>query len=332
MKILMIGGTGNISSACTAELLNQGNEVIHITRGITPSPFAVETVICDTEKPGELEKAVEGRTFDTVINFIAYHPEEVKRDIRIFRDRTAQYIFISTASAYHKPLLSPHITESTPLHNPWWDYSAGKIECENLLMAAWEKTGFPLTIVRPSHTYSERWIPSSFGSRDYTAAKRILEGKPVAVHGDGQSLWTLTHADDFAAYFSSLPGNTQALGEAFHITSDESLTWDMIHLQLAEALGREVEIVHLPMEYIRRQAPEFYPGLQGDKRWSVLFDNSKIRRFAPGVKPQISFSQGIRRSIAWFEAHPAAKVVDQKKDLLLDKLIKRYRAFLRTSL
>ncbi len=331
MKIAMIGGTGNISTACTRELINGGHEIVHFNRGHKPSVVNVETILCNTEKPGELEKAMEGRTFDTVINFIAYRPEQVERDIQIFSGRTAQYIFISSASVYRKPLKNLTVTESTPRGNPWWEYSALKMKCEDALTRAWQDTGFPVTIVRPSHTYSERWLISSFGAKDFTVADRILKGKPVAVHGDGQSLWTLTHADDFAARFACLPGNLQTIGEAYHITSGESLTWDMIHQHLAYALGREIEIVHVPLEYLRIHAPEFYPGFQGDKAWSVIFDNSKIESIAPGRTPRISYSEGVRRSVAWLNANPEAKIVDTEKNLLLDRLIESYRSKLITS-
>ncbi|WP_319562926.1 SDR family oxidoreductase [Marispirochaeta sp.] len=327
MKVLFIGGTGNISTPCSQALLRRGVELIHLNRGSSSPDFPegkVRSIHCDVNDEAALTQALEKESFDVVVDWIAFRPEQVRRDIRLFAGKTGHYIFISSASAYRKPLLHPVITESTPVANPFWDYSQQKILCERELMQAWEETGFPVTIVRPSHTYGESWIISSFGSRDYTVAGRMLAGKKIPVHGDGQSLWVLTHADDFATGFAGLVGNPQAIGEAYHITSDEILTWDRIHELLASALGVEADIVHLPLDFIEKHAPDFGPGLRGDKAYSVIFDNSKIRAAVPDFQPRICYAEGVRRSIEYLDEHPEKKIVDAEKDALLDRMIGDY--------
>ena len=323
MRVLFIGGTGNISTACTRHALEKNLEVYHLNRGLHPekTPTGVTTLRADIRNADEVRRALAGLRFDCVVEWLGYLPQHVEADIALFRDRTGQYVFISSASAYCKPLPHPVITESTPLGNPFWDYSRNKIACERLLDRAWEDSRFPFTVVRPSHTYDDGWIPTCFGSRDYTVAQRMLDGKGIVVPGDGQSLWTLTHASDFARGFTGLLGNPAAIGQAFHITSDESLTWDRIHQTIGRALGVEPRIVHVPSDFVARVCPERGASLLGDKSHSVLFDNAKIRRYVPGFHAEILFAEGIRRSLAWLDAHPDAKTVDPEVNGEYEKVL-----------
>lgn len=313
MRVLFIGGTGNISSACTDRALEKGMEVFHLNRGNKPGRWgnSVASLKADIRDAEGTRKALAGLRFDAVVQFLAFRPEQLLSDLEVFEGITDQYVFISTCSAYKKPLHNPVVTESTPLENPYWEYSRLKIACEKALAEEGSRRDFPYTIVRPSHTYDDGWIPSCFGSADYDLAWRIREGKRIIVPGDGQSLWTLTHASDFALGLVGLFGQLGALGEAFHITSDEVLTWESIHLQIGAALGADPKIVHIPSDYIARIAPERGAGLLGDKAASVMFDNAKIRRFVPEFTQKVRFSEGIRRSVAWFDAHPSAKVPNQ---------------------
>jgi hypothetical protein len=299
------------------------------------------TLKADIRDTQAVKAALRGLRFDSVVQFLAFRPEHVKADIEIFDGITDQYVFISTCSAYRKPSLTPVITEDTPLENPFWEYSRLKIACERVLVggdtsadkvrdenAALIKAGrssFPYTIVRPSHTYDNGWIPGCFGSASYGLAWRMLNGLEVVVPGDGQSLWTLTHASDFAVGLVGLLGKREALGEAFHITSDEHLTWDAIHCIIGEELGVQPKIVHIPSDFIAKVLPERGAGLLGDKAVSVLFDNSKIRRFVPEFTPRISFREGIRRSLAWFDAHPELKVPDKAMNADMDTILERWR-------
>jgi nucleoside-diphosphate-sugar epimerase len=262
--------------------------------------------------------------FDSVTQWLGYLPEHVETDIARFRDRTAQYVFISSASAYRKPLPHPVITESTPLGNPFWEYSQNKIACERLLERAWGDSRFPYTVVRPSHTYDDGWIPTCFGSRDYTVARRILDGKEIVVPGDGQSLWTLTHASDFARGFIGLLGNPTAIGQAFHITSDEFLTWETIHQTIGLALGAGPRIVHVPSDFVARVCPERGKSLLGDKAHSAIFDNSKVKRYVPEFRATMPFAEGIRRSLAWLDAHPESKKVDAVIDGEYEKVLEAW--------
>ena len=323
MRVLFIGGTGNISTACTTEALRQGIEVVHFNRGtaVAETPAGVEAIRGDIRDLSGAKKLFEGRKFDCVVDWIAFTPEHVEADIELFADCTEQFIFISSASVYHKPPAHYIITESTPAYNPYWRYSQDKIGCERILAKAYEKRGFPMTIVRPSHTYSDGWFPTSFGSRDFTVPQRMIDGKRIVVHGDGQSLWTLTHADDFAVGFTGLLGNPWAIGETFHITSDEQLTWDQIHNTIAHVFGVMAKIVHIPSEVIAKVDPNIGPGLLGDKMYSVVFDNTKIKRTVPGFVCRIPFFRGMERSAAWVEAEPDRKTVDKSLDELLERLV-----------
>lgn len=327
MRVLFIGGTGNISAACTDEALRKGFEVFHLNRGNRPERERPEVKVlrADIRDSQAVRAALRGVRFDSVVQFLAFRPEHVEADIELFGDVTDQYVFISTCSAYQKPSLTPVITEETPLENPFWEYSRQKIACERVLTHGAASQSFPYTIVRPSHTYDNGWIPGCFGSASYGLAWRMLHGMEVIVPGDGQSLWTLTHASDFAVGLVGLLGNAATLGQAFHITSDEHLTWDAIHMILGEALGVSPSLVHIPSEYIARINPERGAGLLGDKAVSVLFDNSKIRRFVPEFRPRVSFREGIRRSLAWYDAHPELKKPDPLMNEEMDTILGHWK-------
>ena len=272
----------------------------------------------------EAKKKLKDHKFDAVVDWVAFSPEHIKNNIEIFRNKTDQYIFISTASAYQKPQTSYLIDESTPLANPYWEYSQKKIACENILMAEYRKNNFPITIVRPSHTYGKTSIPAAINSSKapWTLVDRIRKGKKVLVHGDGSSLWTMTHNSDFAQAFIGLIGNIQAIGHAFQITSDESLNWNQIYRALASAAGVEnIELVHVASEKIAEYDDSYLGNLLGDKAVSVVFDNSKIKRFVPQFKAVIPFTEGVKESIEWFDAHPKLKTIDQEWNTLMDKII-----------
>ncbi|MFW6312608.1 MAG: SDR family oxidoreductase [Spirochaetota bacterium] len=323
MKVLFIGGTGNISTSCTHDALARGIELYHLNRGSSKGrvPHEVQTIIGDIRNPAEIRRLVEGMHFDAIVDWIAFTTDHIQADLELFRDKTDQFVFISSASVYHKPVRHHVITESTPAHNPYWRYSQNKIACENLLWKEYAENGFPMTIVRPSHTYSTGWFPTTFG-QDYTYPRRMLDGKPIVSHGDGSSLWTITHTDDFAKGFNGLLGNPLAIGETFHITGDEALSWDEIHRAMAAALGVEAKIVHVPSDVIASYDENVGAGLLGDKQYSVVFDNSKIKRYVPGYQATIPFWEGMRRSVAYAEANPELKKqVDPKTDELVDRLV-----------
>ncbi|MGK7396085.1 MAG: SDR family oxidoreductase [Candidatus Cyclobacteriaceae bacterium M3_2C_046] len=323
MKILFIGGTGNISTACTRLASQKGMDVFILNRGTTAAdiPSGVKTIQADYSDLNSFRKAVEGHYFDVVANFIAFTEDDVKKDFEVLAGKTAQYIFISSASAYQKPLSHPVITESTPLKNPYWQYSRDKIACEDFLIRMYREEDFPVTIVRPSLTY-ETVIPVALGSwTDYTIIDRIKKGKKVIIHGDGTSLWTITHSRDFALGFVGLLGHQQAIGENFHITSDEILNWNQIYQAVADAAGASLQAVHIPSDYIAR-FDEFQKGnLLGDKAVSTIFDNSKIKRYVPDFKAVIPFKQGIKETVKWFEANPARMKILEENNLFLDKVI-----------
>ncbi len=326
MKVLFIGGTGNISLSCTRVALEKGIEVFHFNRGKRTSPFgkAVTTIRGDIANRTEMKKLIGDQRFDVVVNWIAFTKEDIEADIELFRGRVGQYVFISSASVYHKPPSHWVITESTPAYNPFWPYSQNKIACERRLWQAYEEEHFPVTIVRPSHTYSDGWLPTVFGS-DFTVVKRMIDGKPIVVHGDGQSLWTLTHSDDLAVAFVGLLGDPRTYGETFQITSDEALTWDKIHETVGAAFGVVPSIVHMPSEFIAREIPELGPGLLGDKRYSLVFDNTKIKRYVPEFRARVTFAEGMWRSAQWFEKHPEAKVADPKIEAQIETLLQRWK-------
>jgi len=327
MKVLFIGGTGNLSLACTREALRHGIEVVHLNRGKSAAlrgvepPEGVETIVGDIHDRGATRDRLGSERFDCVVDWIAFTPDDIQFDIELFRDRTEQFIFISSASVYHKPPGHYVITESTPAYNPFWTYSQEKICCEEILHREYREARFPVTIVRPSHTYSDGWFPNTFESTGFTVAQRMVDGRDIVVHGDGQSLWTITHADDFARGFVGILGNPAAIGETFHITSDEAITWDQIHQIIAFALGTEAKIVHCPSEIIARLSPQMGEGLLGDKQYSLVFDNSKIKRFVPGYRATIPFFEGMRRSAEWIAAHPDKKVINGQLDALINDIV-----------
>lgn len=334
MRVLFIGGTGNISAACTREASRRGIEVVHFNRGRTSAaapggPGATETITGDIRDAAAAGKLLAGREFDAVVDFIAFTPEHISQDIDLFRDSARQFIFISSASVYHKPPRHYIITESTPAYNPFWRYAQEKIACEELLQREYRAAGFPVTIVRPSHTYSDGWFPTAFKSTDFTIPQRMLDGKPVVVHGDGQSLWTITHSEDFARGFVGLLGNPSAIGETFHITSDEALPWEEIHRIIGATLGVEPRIVHAPSDMIARLSPDVGAGLLGDKQYSVVFDNSKIKRLVPGYQAVIPFHEGMRRSLAWVNQEPGRRESSGELNELIDDIVRAIEPMIR---
>ena len=329
MKILMIGGTGTISSAITRQLVAGGHELWLINRGNRTAelPQGVKLVTGDiNNQPQEVVDKLGNETFDVVCQFIGFLPEQVARDIRIFANRTRQYVFISSASAYNKPVRHHVITEGTSLANPYWEYSRNKIACEELLMKAYRENGFPATIVRPSHTYCERAVPVSVhGPKgSWSVLKRMIEGKQVIVHGDGSSLWTLTWNEDFARGFIGLLGNPTAIGEAFQIMSDESLTWNQIYQTVADALGVEFKPYYVSSSYLAQVSPkewDFEGNLLGDKACTVVFDCSKLKLAVPGFCATTRFDQGVRHAVAYIKSHPEFQIEDPEFDIWCDKVI-----------
>ncbi|HEX3492838.1 MAG TPA: NAD-dependent epimerase/dehydratase family protein [Streptosporangiaceae bacterium] len=325
MRVLFIGGSGVISSACSALAVQRGIDLTVLNRGVStdrPLPAAATVLRADIRDPAAVAAALGGREFDAVVNWVAYTPEHAQADVDLFRGRTGQYVFISSASAYQTPPSRLPVTESTPLRNPFWRYSQDKIACEDLLVAAYRDEGFPATIVRPSHTYDQTLIPLDGG---WTALARMRQGRPVVVHGDGTSLWTLTHHADFARGFVPLLGHPRTLGEAFHITSDDVLTWNQVTTALAAAAGASADIVHVPSDVIMAADPDWGVSLIGDKAHSLVFDNSKVRGVVPDFRPVIPFEQGAREIVAWYDEDPARQQVDARLDALMDKLIADYR-------
>jgi len=325
MKVLFIGGTGVISSACSRLAVDRGIDLVLLNRGQStrPIPEGARVLQGDIRDTDSVERVLGDATFDTVVNWVNFTPDQVDADIELFRGRVGQYIFISSASAYQKPLSGLPITESTPLHNPFWAYSRAKAAGEERLLLAYREDGFPITIVRPSHTYDRTKVPLL---GHYAALDRMRKGKRVIVHGDGTSLWVLTHNQDFAKGFVGLLGNSHAIGHAVHITSDEVLTWNQIYTLLAHAAGVEPLIVHVPSDLIAAFDAEAGAGLLGDKAHSVIFDNTKIKRLVPGFVASIPFSQGAQEIVDWYAADPARQVVNEQEDRLIDSVIAAYDA------
>ena len=320
MKVLFIGGTGIISSACSELALQKGIDLYLLNRGRSsrPTPPGAKVLQGDIRDAASTEAALGELTFDAVVEWLGFTTEHVQNDIDLFSGRTGQDIFISSASAYQKPPGFLPVTESTPLHNPFWEYSRNKAACEGLLMQEYRSAGFPATIVRPSHTYDKTLLPFHGG---YTNVARMRAGKKVIVHGDGTSLWTMTHHADFAVGLVGLLANPHAIGDTFHITSDEWLSWNQIFEAVAEAAGVVPRLVHVPSELIARFDPAWGAGFLGDKMHSMIFDNSKIRRLVPEFHPTIPFWRGVREIIAWYDADPARQVIDPAFDALQDRII-----------
>ncbi len=320
MKVLFIGGTGIISSACSELSIQRGIELYLLNRGQSTRPIAkgAAHLLGDIREPASVRAALSNHTFDAVVEWIAFTPEHVQEDIRLFHGRTSQYIFISSASAYQKPPSALPITENTLLVNPFWQYSRHKAACEALIEQAGRESGFPYTIVRPSHTYDRTLLPFHGG---FTTVARMRLGKPVVVHGDGTSLWTMTHHRDFAVGLVGLLGKAQAIGQTFHITSDESLSWNQIYTMIAHAAEVEPRLVHVPSELIARYDPGWGSSLLGDKAHSMIFDNSKIKQYVPDFHAGISFKQGATEIISWYDENPSHQVVDEQNDQVQDQLI-----------
>ena len=320
LRVLFIGGSGVISSACSRVAVESGIELFVLNRGRStgrPLPPGATMLRADIREPGSVRDEINDLEFDSVVDWVAFTSGQVQADIDLFGGRTGQYVFISSASAYQTPPARMPVTESTPLRNPFWQYSRDKIACEDLLVGAYRDRGFPATIVRPSHTYDQASVP--FDGK-WTVLGRMLAGKPVIVHGDGTSLWTLTHHDDFARAFVPLLGHSRTLGEAFHITSDDVLTWNQIAQTLAAALGVTARLVHVPSDAIAAAEPDWGAGLLGDKAHSMVFDNAKLRRVVPGWRAVIPFEQGARQIVDWYLADPARQVTDAGLDAVMDKL------------
>lgn len=325
MKVLFIGGTGNISTSVSRLCIDLGIDLYLLNRGLANNSIdKVKNITGDITKPETLHTELRKHKWDAVVNWIAFNENDITRDYQLFKSVTKQYIFISSASCYQKPLLHPVVTESTPLSNPYWEYSRNKIACEEKLNDLYRNNNFPITIVRPSHTYSNV-IPVAIGGwNDYTIIERIKKGKKIIVHGDGTSLWTLTHARDFAKGFVGLLGNPQAIGNAFHITSDEILTWNQIYKTIAECIDIEPEIVHISSELIEKLEPSLRGSLLGDKATSVIFDNSKIKRYVPGFNAVIPFNEGIKETIKWFESDPERMILKKDTNKMMDRIINFY--------
>lgn len=328
MRILIIGGTGTISSAITRQLAASGHDLWLLNRGNRKNevPTGVKQIICDINDEAEVLRQIGDTMFDTVCEFIGFLPSQVERDIRLFKGRTRQYVYISSASAYNKPARSHIITEGTTLANPYWQYSRDKIACEELLMKEYRENGFPATIVRPSHTYCERSVPVSVHGLkgSWQVLKRMIDGKPVIVNGDGSSLWTLTWNEDFAKGFIGLLGNPKAVGEAFQIMSDEQLTWNQIYQCIANALGTEFKPYYVASDFLATVAPKEYDftgNLLGDKSVTVVFDCTKLKRAVPGFQATTRFDEGVRRCVAYLISHPELQIEEPEFDAWCDRVI-----------
>ncbi len=328
MKALIIGGTGRISTSVCLKMLEEGWDLTLLNRGRQanriPESKLISQFTADISDTETVSTWLKDKFFDVIANFIVFTPDEAKRDIHLFQNRCGQYIFISSASAYQKPPVYPVITESTPLINPFWTYSQQKIACEEVYMAACRQTGFPVTIVRPSHTYDETAIPlaihGSHGS--WPTIRRMQEGKPVVIHGDGTSLWTVTHSRDLAVAFAGLAGNPHAIGQAYHITSDEALSWNQIYKIIGRAFSVKPKIVHVTSSELIAAKPELKGPLLGDKAHCAVFDNSKIKKLVPEYKAQIRFDQGMRLSAEYYLAHQNLQKTDSDWDAFLEHILK----------
>ncbi|MDX6323215.1 MAG: hypothetical protein QOF52_3073 [Propionibacteriaceae bacterium] len=325
-SVLFIGGTGIISAASTRRAVEAGWQVSVLNRGKSstqrPIPSEAEIVVGDIADADGIRAVLGNRRFDVVADFLTFTPDQLSARMELFGDRTDQYVFISSASAYQTPPGRVPVVESTPLRNPYWQYSRDKIACEDILVQAYRNHGFPATIVRPSHTYDHTSLPFDGG---WTVAARMLRGKEVVVHGDGTSLWTLTHTADFARAFVGLLGQPAAIGDSFHITSDEWLSWNQIFAAVASALDVEPRMVHVPSDAIAAEDPEWGAGLLGDKAHSMIFDNAKVKALVPDYTAVIPYVVGAAETVAWFSADPSRQQVDAKMDATMDRLVERYR-------
>lgn len=326
MRALLIGGTGTISSAITDALSHTEWEVWLLNRGKSAAelPENINVIHADINNEEEAAKALDGMTFDTVCDFIGFVPEQLERDFRLFSGRCRQFMYISSASAYHKPVADYRITEGTTLANPYWEYSRNKIACEELLMKHYREDGFPVTIIRPSHTYCEKSVPLGVHGRNgsWQVLRRMLDGKPVIIHGDGTSLWTITHNTDFAKGFIGLMGNPHAIGECFHITSDESVTWNQIYKAVADALGVELKPYYVSSDFLASVSDfDLLGSLIGDKAQSVVFDNSKLKKAVPDFCAVVRADEGIRRTVEYVLSHEECQQADEEFDAWCDRVI-----------
>jgi len=324
-RTLFIGGTGVISSACVARALEKGHEVTVVNRGnsdLRPLPDGVEVLHADIRDPESVHAVLGERSFDVAAEFLAFTPEHIRTDFDLFEGRVGQFVFISSASAYQTPPARMPVIESTPLRNAFWQYCRDKIACEDLLVEAYRDRGFPITIVRPSHTYVRTMIPTT---GHWTDLERMRRGAPVVVHGDGTSRWTITHNTDFAVAFVGLLGRPEAVGDSFHITSDEAPTWDQIYCYLAEALGVEAELVHVASETIAAALPDLGPGLLGDKAHSMHFDNAKVKALVPEYQARVAFAHGAGEIVDWYLADASRQQVDPDLDAAFDRLVDHAR-------
>ncbi len=330
MKVLFIGGTGIISSGVSPLVVERGHELYLLNRGTRAgmAPAGARQITADIRDPAAVNAALRGHSFDVVVSWLVFTPPQLEADIERFRGRTGQYVFISSASAYQKPPVSFPITESTPVINPFSQYSSDKISCEVRLQKEMRETQFPATIVRPSFTYGLTMIPSGYQSwqHPWTTVDRMRRGKKVLVHGDGTALWTMTHNSDFARGFVGLLGNSRAIGHAVHITSDEVLTWDQVYRAIGRAAGMEPDLVHVPSDLIAAFDPEARASLLGDKAHCAVFDNSKIRSLVPGFLCTVPFTEGVRRSVEWFDAHAELRTIDEGFNDRTDRIIKAYES------
>jgi nucleoside-diphosphate-sugar epimerase len=322
MKILFLGGTGNISADCAALLHKRGHEIIVVSRGRTPVPTEYRAIHADRKDLPAMRAALRGIQPDVALNFLGYEVTDVQTDFDLFSGGLGQYIFISSATVYAKPPTRLPIIEDAPLGNAWWDYAQKKLACEQWLQERHQTSGFPVTIVRPSHTYSKRWVPNPVSSASYTFAARIEQGKPVFVPDNGENPWTLTAASDFAMGMAGLVGNRDAVGETFHITSDEVLTWNQIYAEIAAALGTSsAQILKIPTAFICQIAPQLTGNLKGDKAQPGIFDNSKIKRFVPEFQCRKTFKAGIRESVKWLREHPDQQNLNPQVDATFDQVV-----------
>jgi nucleoside-diphosphate-sugar epimerase len=325
MKVLFVGGTGFISTAVSRQMIAAGVDLTLLHRSAHPGSMpGARHLTADIDDRAAVDRVLGNERFDVAVDWIVFTPAHVDRDIAIFRGRVKQFVHISTAAVYQKPPTTYRITESTPLANPYWTYASNKIACEMRLMQAYREEGFPVTVVRPNLTYDPNFPIAIGGWGCYTLADRLKRGQPIIVHGDGTSLFVVTHAEDFARGFIGLLGNDQTIGHAFHITTDEVLNWNQIYAGLADALGVEAHVVHIPSDFIARVAPETGAGLLGDKSWSAVFDNSKIKAFVPGFQAIIPYREGIRRTLAWFAADPRRQRVEAAVNAEMDGILAAY--------
>ena len=324
MRLLIIGGTGTISTAVVQEALNQGHQVSVLNRGSSPLPQGVEQLTGDIRDEAAIARLLEGRWFDAVGDFLTYLPDQARQAIRLFAGKTAQYLFISSATVYEKPPRRLFMREDMPRKNPYSQYARDKIACEDVFMQAWQEKDFPVTVVRPSYTYGEKTIPFIFNSREsrYAIIERMKQGKPIVVPGDGTIFWTITHNSDFARAFVGLCGRSQAIGQSFHITGDTPMTWNMFLDAIADAWGLKAKAVHVATDTVVKYFPYEEAGLLGDKSQTAVFDNSKVKELVPGFQCRVSFEEGIRRCRDWFESHPELCHGDPAWDAQVDNMLR----------